>query len=79
MASDTEKPKAGDSGLACLVVLLHCLGIPAEAEQIRHRLGSTRVGTTAMLRHAKELKLKARLIKTGWRRLAATPLPGIAP
>src|SRR5262249_7673941 len=32
-----------------------------------------------MLLHAKELKLKARLIKTGWRRLAATPLPGIAP
>jgi subfamily B ATP-binding cassette protein HlyB/CyaB len=78
MGSDTETPTAADSGLACIVVLLHCHGIPAEAEQIRHRMGAVRVGTTEMLRYAKELKLKARILKTRWKRLATTPLPGIA-
>lgn len=31
-----------------------------------------------MLRHAKQLGLRARVIKTNWTRLARTPLPGIA-
>lgn len=75
---DTEIAKADDSGLLALVTLLRCHGIGADPEQIRHRLGTPRVGVTDMLRCARDFKLKARLQKTGWDRLAVTPLPGIA-
>ncbi|MBN8963484.1 MAG: type I secretion system permease/ATPase [Rhizobiales bacterium] len=77
-APDTEIAKADDSGLLALVTLLRCHGIGADPEQIRHRLGTPRVGVTDMLRCARDFKLKARLQKTGWDRLAVTPLPGIA-
>jgi ATP-binding cassette, subfamily B, bacterial HlyB/CyaB len=67
-----------DTGLAALVLLLRVHGIPAEAEQIRHRMGKHAIGVTEMLRCAKELGLKARTLRTTWARLASTPLPGIA-
>jgi subfamily B ATP-binding cassette protein HlyB/CyaB len=69
---------ATDSGLHALVLLLRVHGIPAEAEQIRHRMGKHAIGITEMLRCAKELGLKARTYRTKWARLASTPLPGIA-
>jgi ATP-binding cassette, subfamily B, bacterial HlyB/CyaB len=68
-----------DQGLVCLAILLQCHGIPAEPEQIRHRLGVNTVGVDDMLRCAKELGLKARVGKTNWDRLQKSPLPGIAP
>jgi subfamily B ATP-binding cassette protein HlyB/CyaB len=73
-----EGSKFEDSGLACLVILLRIHGIAAEAEQIRHRMGTKHVGITEMLRCAKEFRLKARAYRTKWARLASTPLPGIA-
>src|SRR5437588_5291441 len=76
MTADIEKRT--DPGLICLVVLLRVHGVPAEAEQIRHRMGSRSIGVTEMLRCAKQLGLKARASKTSWERLAKTPLPGIA-
>jgi ATP-binding cassette, subfamily B, bacterial HlyB/CyaB len=77
-AAQTEMPKAADSGLAALVILLRCHGIGAEAEQIRHKIGAARIGVTDMIRCAKQLGLKARAHRTRWERLATTPLPGIA-
>jgi subfamily B ATP-binding cassette protein HlyB/CyaB len=68
-----------DQGLVCLAILLQCHGIPAEPEQIRHRLGVSKVGVNDMLRCAKDLGLKARVGKTNWERLQKSPLPGIAP
>src|SRR5438105_4149110 len=65
-------------GLICLVILLRVHGVRAEAEQIRHRIGSRSIGVTEMLRCAKQLGLKARASKTSWARLVKTPLPGIA-
>jgi hypothetical protein len=42
-------------------------GIAVEAEQVRHRLGSSAaVGVAEMLRRAKELQLKARVISVVW-------------
>ncbi len=67
-----------DSGLLALVLLLRMNGIAAEAEQIRHRIGTDAIGTTEMLRCARDLGLKARTVKTNWTRLARTPLPAIA-
>jgi subfamily B ATP-binding cassette protein HlyB/CyaB len=60
------------------VTLLRFIGIGADAGQIRHRLGSTRIGAAEMLRCAKDLGLKARACRTRWSRLARTPLPAIA-
>jgi len=66
-----------DSGLACLVLLLRFHGTAAEPEQIRHRLGSTAVGIADMLRCAKALGLKARVVTKDFARLPATALPAI--
>jgi ATP-binding cassette, subfamily B, bacterial HlyB/CyaB len=67
---------AGDQGLLALVMLLRFHGVGAEPEQIRHRLGSTRVGVTEMVRCAKQLGLRARARKSNWSRLETTPLRG---
>jgi len=67
-----------DPGLFALVMLLRLHGIAAEEPQLRHRLGSAAIGTVEMLRCAKDLGLKARVIRTRWARLAQTPLPAIA-
>jgi subfamily B ATP-binding cassette protein HlyB/CyaB len=71
-ASDDE------SGLRALVTLLRCHGIAAEPVQIRHQMGTARIGVAEMLRCAKSFGLKSRVQKTSWTRLAVTPLPGIA-
>jgi subfamily B ATP-binding cassette protein HlyB/CyaB len=67
-----------DSGLAALVTLLRLQGISADAGQLRHRLGTDRIGEAEMLRCGKDLGLKARAYRTQWSRLARTPLPAIA-
>jgi len=69
---------ADDTGLPALVTLLRCHGIAAEPVQIRHQMGTARIGVADMLRCAKSFGLKARVQKTNWTRLAVTPLPGIA-
>jgi subfamily B ATP-binding cassette protein HlyB/CyaB len=67
-----------DSGIEALALLLRLQGISADAGEIRHRLGTDRIGAAEMLRCARELGLKARSVRTHWARLAATPLPAIA-
>src|SRR5262249_59391174 len=53
-------------------------GVAADREQIRHRLGTAKIGAPEMLRCAKDLGLKARAYRADWSRLARTPLPAIA-
>src|SRR5207247_613303 len=60
------------------MTLLHLQGVAADAGQIRHRLGTHKIGAAEMLRCAKDLGLKARAYRTDWSRLARTPLPAIA-
>jgi subfamily B ATP-binding cassette protein HlyB/CyaB len=67
-----------DPGLLVLVGLLGFNGIGADVEQLRHRMGTDRIGVPEMLRCARELGLKARSLKSRWQRLVLTPLPGIA-
>lgn len=67
-----------DSGLACLVLLLRFLGIPADADQLRHRLGGAACGVTEILRCAKDLGLKARVVAKNWPQLEKAALPAIA-
>src|SRR5262245_42918512 len=73
---DTQRP--ADPGLEALVTVLHFQGVAADAEQIRHRLGTPKVGAPEILRCAKELGLKTRYYRTDWSRLSRTPLPAIA-
>src|SRR5215813_12421905 len=79
-AIDSARPADSppDSGLEALVMLLRLQGVAADAGQIRHRLGTDKIGAPEMLRCAKDYGLKARACRTDWRRLARTPLPGIA-
>src|SRR5215470_2792364 len=79
-AIDSARPADSppDSGLEALVMLLRLQGVAADAGQIRHRLGTDKIGAPEMLRCAKDLGLKARACSTKWSRLARTPLPAIA-
>lgn len=73
------EPESGDeSGLIAVAILLRCHGIAADPEQIRHRMGTSRVGVTEILRCSREFGLKARAQRSSWNRLAVTPLPAIA-
>jgi subfamily B ATP-binding cassette protein HlyB/CyaB len=69
-----------DTGLAALLLLLRFHGIAANGEEIRHRLatGAKPLEAADILRSAKFFELKARPLRSNWRRLAATPLPAIA-
>ena len=77
MSTGTESCSV-DSGLDALVTLLHFQGVAADRGQIGHRLGSTKIGASEILRCAKELGLKARACRSNWSRLARMPLPAIA-
>jgi len=72
---------AGDSGLACLIVIAHFHGIPAEAQQLRHQFGigelTGRFSADDLLLAAKSLRLKARAIALKPERLGKTPLPAL--
>jgi ATP-binding cassette, subfamily B, bacterial HlyB/CyaB len=78
MSTETDGARPIDPGLEALVTLLHLQGVAADAEQIRHRLGTDKIGAPEMLRCARDLGLKARVYRTDWLRLARTPLPAIA-
>ncbi len=77
MRSSLRAPPA-DPGLEALLLLLHLKGVAADRGQIRHRLGTDKIGAPEMLRCARDLGLKARTYRTDWTRLARTALPAIA-
>src|SRR3954453_2708761 len=78
MSDETGGAGRLDQGLEALVLLLHFQGVAADREQIRHRLGTDKIGASEILRCARDLGLKARSLRSGWSRLARTPLPAIA-
>jgi ATP-binding cassette, subfamily B, bacterial HlyB/CyaB len=78
MSAVPHGPQGPDPGLYVLVALLGFQGIGADAEQLRHRLGTDKIGVGDMLRCARELGLKARSLKSRWERLSLTPSPAIA-
>jgi subfamily B ATP-binding cassette protein HlyB/CyaB len=66
-----------NAGVAAFVLLLQVHGIAADAKQLRHQFGD-HFNFPEMLRAAKALGLKARILNTHYDRLARTPLPAIA-
>jgi ATP-binding cassette, subfamily B, bacterial HlyB/CyaB len=69
-----------DTGLSGLVTLLRFHGVSATVEQLNHRFGSdgAMADLATLVRAAKHLGLKARMVRTGADRLAKTPLPALA-
>ena len=59
-------------------MLLHLKDVAADRGQLRHRLGTDKIGAPEMIRCARDLGLKARAWRTQWSRLVRTPLPAIA-
>ncbi|HYM02315.1 MAG TPA: type I secretion system permease/ATPase [Stellaceae bacterium] len=78
MQGALDPSTARDSGLEALVLLLRFYGIAADPEQIRHRFAAAAIGVPEMLRCAKEVQIKARVVTAQWSRLGRTPLPAIA-
>ncbi|WP_135075103.1 type I secretion system permease/ATPase [Terasakiella sp. SH-1] len=78
-AQEETSPPLLDTGLLCLVMLSQFFERPAEAEQIRHSMGLQKAfEADDLLLAAKGLEFKARMVETGFDRLAKTPLPAIA-
>lgn len=75
---EDQKPK--DSGLLALVTILRFFNLPADAEQIRHQFGKPGAlfAIEDLQLAAKRLKLKSRIVQSGWERLSTTNLPAIA-
>jgi subfamily B ATP-binding cassette protein HlyB/CyaB len=69
-----------DTGLICLLLLARFFGVPANGDQLRHQFGepSKTLTDTDLLRAAGHLGFKAGLVKSGWAKLAGTPLPAMA-
>src|SRR5262245_54549427 len=69
-----------DSGLVGLAVASRVLGIAADADQLRREFGvpGRAFGEADLLRAARSLGLKARLVRSRWSRLAVIPLPALA-
>jgi ATP-binding cassette, subfamily B, bacterial HlyB/CyaB len=72
---------AEDAGLACLVIIAHFHGIPADARQLRHQSGLGELtgcfSESDLLLASKSLGLKARSVKLRAERLGKTPLPAL--
>ncbi|WP_440639240.1 type I secretion system permease/ATPase [Bradyrhizobium sp. PUT101] len=66
-----------DQGLIALVMMLRFNGLAVDPERIRHQFG-TIIRVAEVLRCAKELGLKARVVRTSWSRLSRLPMPALA-
>ena len=78
MSLQTEIPHSLDAGLTVFIQLLRFHGLSVDPEQVRHRFGGIPIGTSEMLRFAKQTDLKARICSTSFERLNKLALPGIA-
>ncbi|MBH5372021.1 type I secretion system permease/ATPase [Bradyrhizobium glycinis] len=66
-----------DQGLIALVMMLRFNGLAIDPERIRHQFGDV-IRVAEILRCAKELGLKARVVRTNWSKLPALPMPALA-
>ena len=69
-----------DTGALCLVTLLRFLDMPGDVQQLRHQYaepGQTMSAET-LVRAARRLSLKSRVVGSQWGKLEKTPMPAIA-
>src|ERR1700737_2732340 len=74
----TQNTPAMDPGFVALAMFLHLHGVGGGPDQIRRHCETARIGLAEMLGCARQLGLKVCPRTTTWKRLAGTPLPGIA-
>jgi subfamily B ATP-binding cassette protein HlyB/CyaB len=67
-----------DTGLQSLVLLSRFHGIAVDVAQVEHQFAGVRIKIPEMLRCAKTLKLKARVVTADWAYLQKVQLPAIA-
>jgi ATP-binding cassette, subfamily B, bacterial HlyB/CyaB len=73
-----EPPWEPDTGLFAFVLIARFHGTAVDPEQIRHQMGGAKVDAIEMLRCAKQLQLKARMVDSDWTRLSKTHFPCVA-
>jgi ATP-binding cassette, subfamily B, bacterial HlyB/CyaB len=79
MESNVSRESPEDTRATALAFLLQLLGIPADADKIRHGMGSARaLGESDVLRAARSFPVKARAVASAWERLGRTPFPTLA-
>ena len=78
-SADAASPPP-DGGLICLIMLARYFELPAEPAQLAHAMGMTGQVFQAddLLRGAKRLGLKSRLVRKRQAKVGKTPLPAIA-
>ena len=69
-----------DTGLACLVLVARFFGVAAQTGQLKHKYARSQepVSPNELVRAARHLGLKARLVSSEWKKLEKTPLPALA-
>src|SRR5689334_7962998 len=79
-ASETgEQARAADTGLGCLCLIARHFRIAADPEELarRYLASSSAALPEDIVRIARRIGLKSRMVKTQWERLGRTPLPAI--
>jgi len=78
-AGAAVEQRAVDTGLLSLCLIARFLGVPADPGELARRHLASAAGASAedLVRVARKLGLKARLIRSQWGRLAKMPLPAI--
>ncbi len=67
-----------DQGLQVLALMLRFHGIAVDTAQIFHQFAGAAIRIPEMLRCAKSMKLKARVVSTNWAHLQRLQLPAVA-
>jgi subfamily B ATP-binding cassette protein HlyB/CyaB len=77
--AEVIEAEAVDTGLLSLCLIARHFGIPADPDEIaRRHLASSKVASKEdLVRVARKLGLKSRIVATRWDRLAKTPVPAI--
>jgi len=77
---ETQSAPKLDTALICLATAAKILGIPADEQQLRraYAIGSAGMDITTLLRAAKDIGLKARLVTPAPERFSKLPIPAIA-
>src|SRR6516162_2443676 len=78
MNNATPPPPPLDPGAAALAFILQLLGLPANAAELVHQSGRTRLDETDLMRIGRRFPVKIRAIDTTMERLGKTPTPFLA-
>ncbi|HWE98526.1 MAG TPA: type I secretion system permease/ATPase [Caulobacteraceae bacterium] len=78
MSETQQTATPADPAAAALAFALQVLGLPANAAEIVHQSGRTRLDANDLIRFAKKMPVKVRLITSTPARLASTPTPALA-